>query len=259
MGRVNDMIVAAAVNDRTILENCLRRSPEVAEGKLPLTVLEGYSSASIAYNEVLHAAPPGTIVILCHQDVYLPRGYSVRLQERIDELERSDPNWGVLGLTGRTADGEFAGRVWSTAADKLHQNDVSLPAPIVTADEQLLVIRAGADLFFDEKLPGFHIYGTDIIQTALDLGRISYAVDAPAIHHDKPVINLDRGYRKAYRYLQKKWWDRLPIPSLIAPLTRSFLTLYEYNLRIRYIRRGARRRIVPTSDPSEIASRLGLE
>lgn len=253
------MQIVAAVNDRAVLKNCLQRSPDVAEGVLPVRVMEGYSSASLAYNEALRSIAPRTLVIFAHQDVYLPRGYSSLLRQRIEELERTDPDWGVLGLTGRTADGEFAGKVWSTGGQIFHQNDVQLPAQIGAADEQLLVLKAGTGLFFDDALPGFHLYGTDIIQTALSLGRKSYSIDAPVVHHDKPVINLDAGYRKAYRYMQKKWWDRLPIPNLIAPLTRSFFTLYEYDLRIRYIRRGMRKRIVPTSDPSLIAKELGWE
>jgi hypothetical protein len=254
-----EIMVAAAVNDRQILENCLLRSPEIADGALRLEVLENCASASVAYNELLRAAPPGTIIIFAHQDVYLPAGYSSVLRSRIEELERIDPLWGAVGLSGRTADGEFAGRVWSTAANKMHQNEVALPAAVLTADELLLVVKAGTGLLFDDKLPGFHLYGTDIIQMGRDLDRTSYVIDAPVVHHDKPVIHLDRSYRKAYRYLQRKWRNRLPIPSLIAPLTRSFFTLIEYDLRIRYLRKGARKRVVPTSDPSEIAKRLGLE
>lgn len=253
------ILVAATVNDRVILENCLKRSPEVASGQIPLKLLEGYSSASIAYNEVLRAADPGTIVVFCHQDVYLPLNYTDLLCTRIAELEETDADWAVIGLCGRNSAGEFAGRVWSTAAEKIHQSEVPLPASVVTADEHLLIVKAGTDLFFDEMLPGFHMYGTDIIQTGLALGRTSYAIDAPAIHHDKPVIGLDRSYREAYRYMRRKWRSRLPIPNLIAPLTRSFFTLFEYDLRFRYLAGGARKRTVPTSDPSLIAKQLGLE
>jgi hypothetical protein len=206
-----EMMVAAAVNDRQVLENCLLRSPEIASGVLRLEVLENYASASVAYNEVLRAAQPGTIIIFAHQDVYLPAGYSSLLRSRIKELEEIDPDWGAVGLSGRTADGEFAGRVWSTAANKLHQNEVGLPAAVLTADELLLVVKSGTGLLFDDQLPGFHLYGTDIIQNALDLGRVSYVIDAPAIHHDKPLIHLDKSYRKAYRYLQSKWRDAFAV------------------------------------------------
>ena len=254
-----NIIVAAAVNDRAILENCLRRSPDIAQGVLPLTVLEGYSSASKAYNEVLRKAPAGTLIIFAHQDVYLPADYGARLRHRIDELERTDPDWAVLGLSGRRADGKFAGKVWSTAAKMVQQSDFPFPVRVVTLDELLLVVKAGTGLLFDEQLPGFHMYAADIVQIGLSLGRNSYVIDAPAVHHDKPVIHLDKTYRRSYRYLRKKWWDRLPIPNLIAPLTRSRFTLYEYDLRFRYLQRGARRRTVPTANPSEIARTLGWE
>jgi len=253
------MVIAAAVNDRMVLKNCLLRSPDIGAGLLQLTVLESYKSASIAYNEVLRALPSGTIVIFAHQDVYLPAGYCARLRAQIEALERSDPDWAVLGLSTKIADGGFAGKVWSTAWNDVHQSGIDLPARIVTADELLLIMKAGDGLLFDEDLPGFHLFGTDIVQTAREAGRSSYAINAPVIHHDKPVTKLDRSYRKAWRYMRKKWWNRLPIHNLIAPITRSALTLYEYDLRVRYSRRWARKRVVPTSDPSQIARRLGWE
>jgi hypothetical protein len=84
-------------------------------------------------------------------------------------------------------------------------------------------------------------------------------VDAPVIHHDKVIPRLDNGYKKAWRYARNKWRDRLPIPTLIAPLNRNPWTLLETELRILWLQRGFKKRIAPAGNPSDIARRLGLE
>lgn len=253
------MIVAAAVNDRAVLANCLARSPDIASGTLTLEALEGFGSAAHAYNSALARAPSGSAVIFAHQDVYLPAGYANRLAARIAEVERADPDWAVIAPFGVAADGTIAGRVWSTAWNRVFEGIAPLPAPIASADELLIVVRAGGGLRFDDALPGFHLYATDIIQTALAAGRRCYAVDAPVVHHDKPVIELGGAYRIAYRFMQRKWRDRLPIPMLIAPLSRSPLPLLYRDARIRWHRRGTKTRVAPVSDPAAIARDLGWE
>lgn len=253
------MIVAAAVNDPAVLANCLARSPDIASGALTLEVLEGFGSAARAYNSALVRAPSGSAVIFAHQDVYLPAGYARRLRARIAEIERADPNWAVIAPFGIAADGTIAGRVWSTAWNRVFEGSAALPAAIASADELLIVVRAGGELRFDDALPGFHLYATDIIQTALACRRRCYAIDAPVIHHDKPVIELGGSYRSAYRFMRRKWRGHLPIPTLIASLSRSPLPLLYRDARIRWHRRGTKARVAPTSDPAAIARDLGWE
>jgi hypothetical protein len=258
MGGENNIVVVAAVNDVDVLENCLKRSPEIVSGALPLITREGYATAGVAYNSALALIPPATIVVFAHQDVYLPKGYAALLNRRILELEQVDPNWAVLGVSARTPDNGFVGKVWSTAWNQIQQGG-ALPKPIVSLDELLLVLRAGTGLSFDEQLPSFHLFGTDIVQAGLHMGRKSYAIDAPVIHHDKPVLNLAGGYRQAYRYMRAKWWDRLPLQTLIAPVTRSGIDLLLSDLTIRWYSRGIKERVPPASNPSVIARELGWE
>jgi hypothetical protein len=130
---------------------------------------------------------------------------------------------------------------------------------VESLDELLLILRTSNSPRFDPKLSGFHLYGTDIIQLAKAERRNCYAIDAPVVHHDKVIIALDHHYKKAWRYMRRKWSGSLPIPTLIAPLTTSMLTLTIKDLRVRWWRRGHKSRVVPTSDPSEIAVRLGYQ
>lgn len=257
--RTADLLVAAAVNDREVLANCLQRSPDISQGRIPLRTFEKFSSASQAYNQALSEADPGTIIVFAHQDVYLPAGWPSRLIAQLNALHARDADWAVAGLIGVDQAGTVAGTVWTTALDKLIHGEGALPAPVEALDELVLVLRAGSGLRFDDRLPGFHMYGVDIVQEAARAGRRSYAIEAPAIHHDKVTPRLDHGYKAAWRFMRSKWRERLPIPTLIAPLDRAPLRLLETDLRILWLHRGFRRRRVPTRNPAEIARTLGLE
>lgn len=251
-------MAAAAINDEAVLANCLARSPDIESGLIPLRTYKGFASAAAAYNQALKDSPPGKILILVHQDVYLPAGWGDRLVMQLNRLSAEDPHWAVAGLVGIGASG-LVGRVWSTSVSKIIEGSDPLPARVNILDELLLVIPTSNSTMFDERLPGFHLYGTDIVQEALTKGRHSYVVDAPAVHHDKIYIWLDPQYRRAWWYMRAKWRDRLPIQTLVAPLEHSPLTLLMTGLRILYWRRGYKRRKVPQGDPKIIARSVGFE
>ena len=83
-------------------------------------------------------------------------------------------------------------------------------------------MNARHGLRFDPDLPAFHLYATDIILQAAARGLRSYAIDAPVVHNSRRNPQpLDRGYRDAYRYMRRKWRDRLPLRTCVVDVTRS--------------------------------------
>ena len=250
--------LAAAVNSPSALANCLSRSPDVATGALTLRRYEGFSSAAAAYNRAITEAG-ADIVVLAHQDVYLPGGFLQGALEQIRRLDALDPTWALAGVAGLDARNVFQGRTWSSGLGVLLGARLDTPAAVETLDEMLLFVRVASGLRFDEQLTGFHLYAADAIQIAKAGGQLSYVIDAPVIHHSRAVVALDRSYRKAYRYLQRKWRSELPIPNLVCPITRSPLTLLLRDARIRGKHRGKPRPSEPLDDPSLIARRLGFE
>lgn len=250
--------LAAAVNNREVLENCLRRSPDVASGALPLRIYEDYPTAAAAYNAALRDAT-APVLILAHQDVYLPAGFLSGAQARLGELSRLDPKWAVAGVAGLDERRVFHGRTWSSGLGVMLGSQPAGPVEIETLDEMLLFVRIGAGLRFDEEMPSFHLYAADIVKTAQASGMRSYVIDTPAIHHSRAVVSLDGGYRAAYRFMQKKWRKELPIHNLVCDITRSPLPLMLKNLRLRRKHGGLPRPTEPQDDPSAIARRLGFE
>jgi hypothetical protein len=249
---------AAAVNDQQVLGQCLAASPDIASGAIPLRTYQGYRSAAAAYNRALDEAE-AEILMLVHQDVYLPDGYFDRLAAQLRRLDEIAPDWAVAGVVGADGRGALHGRVWSTGSGIVIGGKGPLPARVEAIDEMIILIRTAAGLRFDEGLPGYHLYAADIIQIAAAQGRSTWVVDAPAVHHSRPVIKLDRTYKRAWYYLRRKWRDRLPIRTLVCPITASPLEVIEKDIRIRIKHRGrARRGAFASEEPAKIARRLGF-
>jgi len=66
------------------------------------------------------------------------------------------------------------------------------------------------------------------------------------------------GYAKAYKYMRKKWWDLLPVPTLVAPITHSPFPLLRSQMRRLKIRL-LRPKDQPVLDPVTIARELAYE
>lgn len=209
--------IVAAVNDDAVLAANLLRSPLVAQGAAALFVQRGYASAGRAFNAALVRCTADVVVIV-HQDVYLPAGWERQVEAAIARLERIDPAWAVLGLYGVTAAGRQVGCVWSSGLEALCGARFDEPVRVDSLDEVLLVLRRGAALAFDDALPGFHLYATDLVQTAQARGLSTYAICAPVVHNSRPAPFLGDDYFRAYRYVARKWSARLPIDNNVAPL-----------------------------------------
>ena len=98
-----DLTIISAVNNDEILRSCLLSSPDI-RGASEVILQRGYTSAARAYNAALEKAQTD-LVVLAHQDVYLPKGWFDSLQRTLDLLSITDPNWGVLGVWGGIAEG----------------------------------------------------------------------------------------------------------------------------------------------------------
>lgn len=256
--RTRTIDLAAAVNSVSVLENCLRRSPDVAEGRLKIRTYQGFASAGLAYNAALMESE-ADILILAHQDVYLPEGFLNRIDRELEALTRIDPDWQIAGLIGLDDSGTLVGHTWCTGNAELLGEPVPRPTPVTTLDELMLIVRRASGFQFDPDLPGFHLYAADAIETARAAGARSYVITAPVVHHSRPVVTLDAGYRKAYGYMQRKWRKVLPLPNLVCPIEHSSLGLWEKYVRIRIKHRGRSRPPEPTDNPALLARRLGFE
>jgi hypothetical protein len=249
------------------LETDLIRSPEIANGKIGLTILWNQVSAAGAYASAMEKAT-ADFLVFAHCDVYFPGGWFARLAWEVNRLASLDPEWAVVGVTSLTASGEHVGRVYDSSLAPLFSetkgifgNPVKLPTPIVSADELAFIIRRGAGISFDPLLPEFHLYGTDIVLEAERRGKRSYGLDLPLIHNAKAQLRLGSDYVRAYNYMVRKWRTRLPVPTTCGTLTANPLALPLRRLRIRYraICRPSSYNTQRLSNPQAKAIEIGLE
>ncbi|MBW1739124.1 MAG: hypothetical protein JRJ69_16715 [Deltaproteobacteria bacterium] len=225
--------LVAATNSKEVLETNLLGSVE-AESANELILMQDPESASHAYNEAL-CRSSNEILVFAHQDVYLPRGWGVELQEAISLLNRKDPDWGVAGVYGVTETGKGAGYVYSTGLRRFVGQCFSAPLQVRTLDEMLLIVRRSSGLQFDEDLPGFHLYGTDICLEAQMRGMKNYVLPCFTLHNSNGVRHLPLSFWQAYLYLRKKWRKQLPIMTPCTKITFACSPILRDFIRRRFL------------------------
>lgn len=208
-----------AVNDDRVLRETLLKSPDLRT-HCQIICKYGFDSAARAYNEGLSEAT-NEILVFCHSDVYLPPHWMDRIGAAIDFLDSAHLNWGVLGAVGVDLDGRVKGHVYSTGLRSVVGAPFPEPVPAKSLDEMVLVMRRSSGLRFDESLPGFHLYGTDICLQAAGKGLGSYVVPAFCIHNSRGIRFLPAAFWRSYAYMRRKWRAQLPVVTCCCTISAS--------------------------------------
>ena len=218
LNSLSEWTLIVAVNHEDVLQSTLLRSPDV-DDRCQLVLKRSYSTAGQAYNAGI-AEAKNEVLVFAHQDVYLPQGWLSRLRRSLVQLDNRDSDWGVLGVSGIANSLDMSGHVYSTGLRRILGAPFDRPIECLTLDEMLLVMRRSSGLMFDERLPGFHLYGTDICMTARKRSLKTYVIPAFCIHNSNGIVRLPMTFWKAYLYLRRKWWKQLPISTPCATITR---------------------------------------
>lgn len=203
-------------------------SPDIREASTVM-LQKGYTSAAAAYNVAIDQAE-NDLLIFVHQDVYLPRGWLATLQRTLDLLSNVDPNWGVLGVWGvADSSDEGTGFLYCTANGRLGSAFEGV-REVSSLDEVLLIMRKSSKLRFDDQLPGYHMYGTDICLEARRNGMKSYVIPALCIHNTNGYGMLPLQFWRSYFYMRKKWWSELPITTSCTKITLGCWPAIRWNV-----------------------------
>lgn len=219
-----DFVVVCASHSDEILNANLARSPLLAS--VPLHIERGATSAAQAYNRALDATT-APVVVFAHHDVYLPQGWDALLAARLAEVAALDPDWALFGPFGVGLDASHIGPVWSSSIGLIVGRVPITPAPVQSYDEMVIVLRRASNLRFDPTLPGWHMYGTDIVTQARNSGLGAYAGALPCIHNDRYHDHLRDDFVECYQAMRKKWRVQLPLRTPIIKISRSGLHLYK--------------------------------
>ena len=234
MSFTNRLTFAIAVNDRETFETSFLASPCLKPPQdHEILVQSNFPSAALAYNDAIDRAQ-SDLIVFCHQDILLPEGWLRRLQNTLDSLEKTDSNWGVLGPYGNTKDGRGWGHVYSSGLGVIGEL-LPRPVEIQTLDEIVLILRKSSGLRFDDSLPHFHFYGTDICLRAERMGMKSYAISAFCIHNTSQILVLPDEFYECARHIRRVWRNSLPIQTTCVRLTRFGSPVLRRRLREFYL------------------------
>jgi hypothetical protein len=240
MKTTDTITFAVAVNNELLFGTHFLASPcFLGDHGHQILVQKNFSSATKAYNDAIDRAR-NDLIVLCHQDMFLPEAWLNQLQNAIRQLETLDPNWGVIGPGGITRDGQGQGHLYSSGLGVI---GTPFPEPmrVQTLDEIVLVLRKSSGLRFDDHLPHFHLYGTDICLQAAKRDMNCYAISAFCIHNTVQCLVLPPEFYESCNYMRRVWKDYLPIRTTCTELTRFGVPLYWRRLREAYFRYVKRR------------------
>ena len=223
---MSSIAIICASHNEDILNANLACSPLIASGSVPLHVERGAASAAIAYNRALDATD-ADIVVFAHHDVYLPKGWDSVLTRRIAEIAAFDADWALFGPFGVGLDAAPIGPVWSSSLGMIIGRVPLKPTKVQSYDELMIILRRSSGLRFDETLPGWHLYGTDIVTAARARGFNVYAGALPTLHNDAYHEALQSDFAECYHAMRAKWRDQLPVRSPIIKISRSGLHLWK--------------------------------
>jgi hypothetical protein len=257
MADTKSITFVIAVNNRNVFESNFLASP-CLNGAHPhqIIVQEGFSSASIAYNDAIDRST-NDLIVFAHQDMIFPEFWLLDLQRALDSLQQTDPEWGVLGCYGETLD-EGRGYIYSGGLGIMGK-PTDRPTTVQTLDEIVLILRKSSGLRFDESLPHFHFYGADICMAAAARGWKSYAISAFCIHNTQQIFILPKEFYESYRYMKRKWKHSLPIRTTCATITKFDSYMYKKRIQEVYLRFIRRREIgaIRVKDGRALLAELG--
>lgn len=218
----------AAVNDQQLLEKCLLGSP-VTTPPAERIWQRGYSSAAKAYNAAIDQATTD-VLVFAHQDVFLPPDWTERVQAALTWFAANDPDWAVAGIWGVGNSGARHGHVYCTGLKQTLGRKFEEPKEVRTVDELLFIVRKSSGIRFDESLPGYHMYGTDICLEAQRRGLKCYAISAFCIHNTNGYNMLPLAFWRSYLFMRRKWRNQLPIISPCADITANCWPMIRWNI-----------------------------
>jgi hypothetical protein len=134
-------------------------------------------SAAEGYNSLL-GHMDCDVAVLCHQDVYLPEGWTKTLRKRLGELPK---DWMVAGFFGIDQLGAYCGKIHDRRIPKPMITDHKLPQKALSVDGCVMAIKP--DLRISEELVGFDLYDVYLSCHARSLGGSVWIVDNMPEHY----------------------------------------------------------------------------
>jgi hypothetical protein len=141
----------------------------------------------------------GRYLVYCHQDVIFKYDGYKQLLEKLQELNALDENWAIAGNAGKDKNGNFAVMISDPNGER--QRLGKFPNQVISLDENFMVINQEKIIGASCNLQGFHLYGIDLCQNAINLGMNCYVIDFHLYHKSAGTID-EKFYRSQKKYIE---------------------------------------------------------
>ncbi len=164
----------------------------------------------------------GKYILLVHQDILFEFDTMDRLLARIEEVNRLDPDWAVLGNVGYRA--EDINTQYVKISDPFMDNQTKGPFPVkvTSLDENFLVVKNSANLALSNDIGHFHLYATELCLQAQQLGYSAYVIDFHLRHKSGGYVN--QSFLETKKRFIKSYEKKLKTKFLRTPCTVMFLS-----------------------------------
>jgi hypothetical protein len=163
-------------------------------------------------------------VLLCHQDVYFPKGFGQRLNAVLAAIPAEERATTLIGFIGmgvnrETEQPEPAGFV----IDRVNCADHPPSDTVVSIDELALVIAKDSVHRIDPHI-GWHLWATDLCLTAICTHRVfPRIVRLPLYHNTQSGWSLPESFYDSAEYILQKHPSFSTIHSLCGTINQGFV------------------------------------
>jgi len=179
----------------------------------------------------------GKYIILVHQDVEFNFDNVDVLIKRIEQMNKLDPTWAVLGNAGY--DIKNITRQYTRITDPGHSNqqDGPFPSQVSCLDEDIMIVKNDLNLMFSKNIGHFHLYGADLCLQATMQGYHNYVIDFHILHKSGGFPNqsfYDTKNRLISQYENSSKVKFLRTPCTVLFLSNSKVLNFLMNRKIMY-------------------------
>ncbi len=159
-------------------------------------------------------------VLLCHQDVYLPRGFGRRLQAVLAGVPAADRPATLIGFAGIAADAARGRFVPSGfVVDRRARFDHPASDHATSLDELAIVVARDSLHRIDPTL-GWHLWATDLcLHSVCELRRFARIVRLPLMHNSWADAQLPTGFHASAKRLAAKHAAFGPVTTLCGTVS----------------------------------------
>ena len=215
--------VVVPTNKEQQLRVNVEQSPGLKEVQARVISYRQASSPAEALNESLQHVQSDW-VLLCHQDIYFPRGFGQRLNEVLAAIPVGERASALLGFIGmgvnrETEQTEPAGFV----VDRLNWADHPASDAALSIDELALVV-ARDSIHKIDPLIGWHLWATDLCLTSVCTHSVfPRIVRLPIFHNTQSGWQLPKSFYDSAEYLLQKHSAFNTIHTLCGVIDQGFV------------------------------------